>query len=231
VSYVLGVDGCRGGWIAARLDDTSVGLSLAVFPSMTALLAAHEGAECIAIDIPIGLTDGPRLCDVRAREFIGARRSSVFPAPCRAALGVRTYEEAATASLQATGKSLSRQAFAIIPKIREVDDAMSPKLQERVREVHPEVCFRALRGRPLEYAKKGFDGYEERRGLLSRALPDATLPPRDKAARLISGVAPDDILDAMVAAWTARRVVRGEAGSLPERVERDVRGLRMEMVY
>lgn len=155
MSYVLGVDGCRGGWIAARLDDTSVGLSLAVFPSMTALLAAHEGAECIAIDIPIGLTDGPRLCDVRAREFIGARRSSVFPAPCRAALGVRTYEEAATASLQATGKSLSRQAFAIIPKIREVDDAMSPKLQERVREVHPEVCFRALRGRPLEYAKKG----------------------------------------------------------------------------
>ena len=42
---------------------------------------------------------------------------------------------------------------------------------------------------------------------------------------------PDDVLDAIVAAWTASRVVTGIAVRLPIDPERDESGLRMEIVY
>jgi len=49
----------------------------------------------LAIDIPIGLLDGPRACDKAARKLLGQPRgSSVFPALSRPALGAQTYPEA-----------------------------------------------------------------------------------------------------------------------------------------
>jgi predicted RNase H-like nuclease len=41
----------------------------------------------------------------------------------------------------------------------------------------------------------------------------------------------DDVLDAMVAAWTARRVATGDAGRLPEEPVANRTGLRMEIVF
>jgi predicted RNase H-like nuclease len=35
---------------------------------------------------------------------------------------------------------MSHQAFGILPKIREVDQLMTPEVQETVREIHPELC-------------------------------------------------------------------------------------------
>jgi len=44
------------------------------------------------------------------------------------------------------------------------------------------------------------------------------------------GCGADDILDAFVALWTARRMQRGEAVCIPEAPPLDAYGLRMEMV-
>ena len=97
------------------------------------------------IDIPIGLPDsGSRRCDIEARKMIGERRSSVFPAPVRGLLGAATYEEAVARSRAIHGKSLSKQAFAILPKIEEVDRLMTPERQCHLVEVHPEACFTVL---------------------------------------------------------------------------------------
>ena len=80
----------------------------------------------VAIDIPIGLPDeGSRRCDLEARKLIGPRRSSVFPAPFRSVLGALTYEDAAARCRAVSGKSLSLQAFGILPKIAEVDRLMT----------------------------------------------------------------------------------------------------------
>ncbi len=68
--------------------------------------------EVIAIDIPIGLPEtGPRECDVLARRLLGrARASSVFPAPIRAVLGAKDYQQACAIRHKIEGKKMSKQA-------------------------------------------------------------------------------------------------------------------------
>ncbi len=228
---VVGVDGCKGGWIAAVLETDSNTVRFEVFATIGEMAKAFEATACITVDIPIGLRDGTRECDTAARKFVGVRAPSVFPAPCRAVLSCPSYESARAASLAATGKSLSAQAFALSPKIREVDDLMTPELQVRVREVHPEACFTALYGAPMPFPKRDSQGFEQRRAVLLQALPGINLPERAAAPRLVAGAAADDILDAVVAAWSAGRVAHGQHLTLPENPPNDAKGLRMEMVY
>jgi predicted RNase H-like nuclease len=72
-------------------------------------------------------------------------------------------------------------------------------------EIHPEVTFRALAGRPLAFSKRTWNGHSERRRLLSGvgiSLPDCL--PDD-----VGGVPANDILDAAAGVWTAARYVAG----------------------
>ncbi len=196
--------------------------------SFTEVLDLEPEPATVAVDIPIGLLEEPstggRKCDKEARLLLGTpRRSSVFTPPTRAALASATYEEA-----QSFGAGMSRQAFGILPKIREVDELMTPKVQETVHEVHPEVCFYGLTRYPMSHNKKSTDGKAERlRALqghfsgIGRAL---SMFPR-------SQVASDDILDAYAAAWTALRIAENSAKRIPSRPSIDTKGLRMEMWY
>src|SRR4051812_9326419 len=117
-----GIDGCSAGWLRLRREDQSHEVTAAVFSTADDLFADAESFSVLTIDIPIGLPEsGPRTCDVLARAFIQPRGSSVFPAPVRATLSAKAYSDACACSVASCGKSLSRQAFAILPKIREVD--------------------------------------------------------------------------------------------------------------
>src|SRR5207248_11510271 len=78
---LAGVDGCRAGWVVAADSGAFVAASFAE------ILA--ERFDLVLIDIPIGLPDGPRACDLGARVLLGPRRSSVFPAPSRRLLRAR----------------------------------------------------------------------------------------------------------------------------------------------
>ena len=122
---VVGVDGCRGGWVAAVWDTQSVTCVCAVFPTFSALLAAHRDAERIGVDIPIGLPQrGARSCDVQARRVLGPRKASVFPAPARPLLGITDFAEALATSRRLADSGLSLQAFGLLAKIGEVDAAL-----------------------------------------------------------------------------------------------------------
>ncbi len=113
----------------------------------------------------------------------------------------------------APGAGVSKQGFAIYAKVAEVNRAMTPALQARVVEVHPEVGFWALAGgRPMAHAKGTPEGYEERRALLSDELGLAIWS-RDEARAVARPAAPDDLLDAVVASWTARRWAAGASSS------------------
>ena len=63
------------------------------------------------------------------------------------------------------GKGISKQAFAIAPKIAEVDEVMRDRVGgagPAVREVHPELLFWALNGRKaMESSKKSRQGRDE----------------------------------------------------------------------
>jgi predicted RNase H-like nuclease len=87
----------------------------------------------------------------------------------------------------------------------------------RIVEVHPEVSFRALKGEPLRYPKKdSWSGGAERRALLGGAgiFISDELPGGERAA-------PDDVVDAAAAAWSAMRVAEGKSSTLPEEPSRD----------
>ncbi len=229
---VVGVNGCPGGWLAISWDTEGKALTPAVHRSFADLLSAYPDAAAIAVDIPIGLAaDGPRQCDVEARKVLGPRRSSVFPAPHPNVLDAPTYEEALALAKELTGKGISKQSFAIHARVAEVNRALTPELQQRVFEVHPEVCFWALAGgRPMNYPKKILPGFEERRGLLRAAL-GIDIPDLRTARGMARPAGADDVLDAIVAAWTAHRFATGNEGRFPKEPLTDANGLRMEMVY
>jgi predicted RNase H-like nuclease len=237
--HLIGIDGCRGGWVIARGDSALRGVVLAVHETIDGPFAeAAADQALVAIDLPIGLpSNGPRACDRAARALLPpGRRASVFAPPCRDVLTARGYVAASTANRLACGAGLSRQSFAILPRIRAVDAALTPTLQARVREAHPEVVFALLalaRGHPAPPPKRTAQGQAARLTLLRAALPDldevwlteqlATLGTRR--------VARDDILDALACLLAAHHVATGRARVLPEgHIDTDARGLRMEIV-
>lgn len=217
MTRIAGIDGCPAGWLRVERGGGGGSVSASVFATASALFNDLADFAVVTIDIPIGLPEAqPRSCDPLARAFIQPRGSSVFPAPVRATLDAETYEDACARSIAASGKSLSRQAFAILPKIREVDAFLrtaSPDLRNRVREVHPEVCFRAWRGAPIGEPKKSGLGFTLRLDLVQSYFPGQFAKVRSQVPRRVA--ADDDILDAFAALWTAERIEEGLAISFP----------------
>ena len=220
---VLGVDGCRGGWLAAEMgDDNDVAWHWTA--DIRDLL--QRPADVVAIDIPIGLPEaGTRACDVQARAALGRRGASVFAAPVRPVLGCATYAEARAVLAAAGGRSMSAQAFGIVAAVRQVDAAITRDDETRVVEAHPELAFALMSGGPALPGKRTAEGAALRLRLLSSWLPDVaqvvTSPP--------SRARPDDVLDALACAWVARRWRAGTACVLSDG-QRDVRALLMRIV-
>lgn len=210
MARVLGVDACRSGWVGITSD-------LRGYQGVTidALVAAAESdgeVAVVGIDIPIGLpTTGRREADVSARRTVGERWRSVFLTPIRAALEAPTYAEANALARQVIGKGISRQAYGLRTKILEVD-AWLRTAERTVIEVHPEVSFRCLKGKPLPHPKSTWAGIEERRGLLRDVGIELPADLGEAGAR----AAVDDVLDAAAVSWTADRYAAGRATSLPE---------------
>src|SRR5437867_2838844 len=130
-------DWCPSRWLCIEQGEDGV-LRPRLHRTTVELLAYASSTEVLTVDIPIGLADdGPRRVDTLARHLIGPRASSVFPAPVRAALEGVTYLDACARSAAACGKRLSKQAFAILPKICEMDEGLrtDSSLREQVREV------------------------------------------------------------------------------------------------
>ena len=198
---VVGVDACRGAWLAVVLDDGRYeGATLA--PRIADVLALHPDARAVAIDIPVGIIeDYGREADTAARRFIQPRGSSVFPTPPRLVVEAPDYDQARLICDERGWPRPSRQSYGMRHRILEAVQAAHS--DTRVFEVHPEVSFRELGGRPLE-KKKTLLGQTQRLELLA------------SAGIHLSHAVDDDHLDAAVAAWSAARYARGEALPLPE---------------
>lgn len=240
-TWVAGVDGCRAGWLVVLLP-----LAPRVMPHVRLagrfeeVLSLAEAPCRIAVDIPIGLPvvgeRGGRACDREARSRLGARQSSVFAVPSRAAVMEGDYARASAVALATSDppRKVSKQCFNLFAKIREVDALLTPERQGWIVECHPEAAFWAMAGgTPLSEPKKVTSrpyepGLALRRGLL-RAVGIETSEMVGLADLPIGGVGPDDILDAAACAWTARRLLAGVAQCFPVRPPIDARGLRMEI--
>jgi predicted RNase H-like nuclease len=206
---VLGVDAAgRHGWVGITVD--AAGVQGGSTGTLTELIAWAEPVDVVAVDIPIGnLPGGGRAADAEARQFIGPRASSVFPAPPLEVRGATTFAEANRSLVEIGASKINQQSWALMPKIAEAAEAAVT--DPRVVEVHPEVSFCELAGKHLTWPKKSWNGAQARRRLLERVgivLPDDL----DGAG----AVPVDDVLDAAVAAWSAARVAAGLARTFPD---------------
>ncbi|HII01127.1 TPA: DUF429 domain-containing protein [Methanosarcinaceae archaeon] len=293
----VGVDGCSAGWFAVFLAESDIdecdrgncnlekcSWEPGVFPEFSALWAflktnyrAYE--PLILIDIPIGLKSGgtgERLSDLGARKILKARKSSIFPVPCREAVYAETYGKACEINEKLTGKRISKQAWNILPRIRDVDGFLINSLESRgksagadesgsegvdirdlIWETGPEICFQAFAGQPMKYSKKKEEGFLERKEVLKKigpladktfsgevsvdevsvdevsvdeALVDEILETALSRYRR-KDVARDDILDALVAAFTAKIGHRYGFEYVPPDPDTDAEGLRIQLVY
>lgn len=189
--------------------------------------AATLGA--LAIDMPIALLDEhPRTADVEARRILGPRRSSVFPTPLSVVLDATDYQDACERSRQRCGKALSKQAWNLMPKIRQLHRLIEPDDQDRIVEAHPECAFVRLNdGIPLVHPKATTDGKALRIGLLSES---GTFEPGAVQECVADRAAPTvDLLDALALAVTAAHVAAGSERRLGDQV--DPIGRRAEIVY
>lgn len=119
---------------------------------------------------------------------------------------------------------MSQQAFGLKKKILEVDKlyAHHPNLYE----VHPEVSFKAMAGQYLRFGKKTWNGMVERLALLTEAGIGLPL-----GLQIDGSTAPDDVLDAAAAAWSAERIARGTALTLPEKPDAFYEGRPVAIWY
>lgn len=229
---VLGVDGCPAGWAAVRINLYDNRVSGFVAASFAEILEITETKMIIA-DMPIGLADeAPRVCESMARKLLSPRRhSSVFSSPKRAMLSFSDYASANEWGKRNGGKGLSKQAWMITPKIREIDEAITPKDQQRLGEGHPEVAFARLNdGQACVHPKRKNEGEEERRTLLARAgLTEAeNIYQSLREQQSAKAISRNDVYDACALALTAKARLNDTALRLSDDA-RDARGLVMEI--
>jgi predicted RNase H-like nuclease len=234
-TWLAGVDGCRAGWVAAFVRPAGDDAHVRIVPRFAEVLAAPETPAVVAVDIPIGLPDrigpGGRGPEAAIRPLLGARQSSVFSVPPRAAIFAADFAAACVAALAGSEppRKVSKQLFMIAPKIREVDAVLrgEPSLAGRVYEVHPELAFWRLNGeRALDQPKK-VKGvcYEPGLALRRHLLIAAGLPAPIVTGRPPRGAGADDLLDALACAAIAQRLAAGAARPFPQPPLRDPFGL------
>ncbi|MAW88937.1 MAG: hypothetical protein CMJ42_20660 [Phyllobacteriaceae bacterium] len=243
---LAGADGCKAGWVAA-IEQPGAPPVLSVFAAFADLVRAVGANAIIAVDMPVGLPDrigrGGRGPEQAIRPLLGARQSSVFSIPSRAAVyaepgpfadweAMRAARGRADRVARETSdppRGLAFQAFTLFPRIREIDALLlaDTGLRERVIECHPELAFWRLNGESAMTEPKKVKGrlhppgMAERRALLLSCGLDAALvevPPPP-------GAAADDCLDALACLMIARRHEKGLTTPFPDPPLADTHGI------
>lgn len=204
----VGVDGFDKGWVAVALG--ADGTFVRAWPARTLseLLEPVEVQPPVGIDMPLGgVATGWRTADLEAKARLGKRASTIFLVPPRSVWELTSYPVANAELKRLTGAGLTWQAHGLFRKMLEAEAAGE---KYELIEVHPELAFAGMAGRPLP-PKHTWAGQAQRRALLAEVgvvLPDDLGP--------AGVVPPDDVLDAATVAWCAYRFGRGGARHVPD---------------
>ncbi|MEM9224820.1 MAG: DUF429 domain-containing protein [Pseudomonadota bacterium] len=229
---VFGVDGCLRGWAVVGINrEGRLDPEARLFERLDPLVAS---GAILSVDIPMGLPakiSGPgRVAEQAVRPLLGQRQSSVFSIPSRAAVYANSYEEACRLAAATSNplRKVSKQAFQIFAKVREMDGLLDRQNQTRVFETHAELAFWRLNGEepmPTPKRVKGVparEGLAERIALLERhGFQNSFFDEPPKHVPLI------DLVDAAALALIARRCADGTATPFPDPPGIDENGLRI----
>lgn len=231
---VVGLDGCRGGWVAAVLRGGR-GPELLQVASLAEVRARVPEAACLAVDMPLGWPRKEqgwrRRADVAVRKRLGRHGSRLFGVPPEAAMKQGDYPAALATCRRLGAPGLSKQVWNLREKILELEVFEAEGGAPPVIEVHPEWAFRVMAvtapgGQThlpeagdspppgLAASKKTWTGLRARLDLLAARHLE---PPGEIAGGERAG--PDDVVDAVACAWVARRWLAGRARALPPDAE------------
>lgn len=224
----LGVDWAGGCWIVVRYGENPL---VTTEPSMLNVWHEHvdnESVHAVVVDIPIGLPDtGSRVCDRKAQDRLGNRRSTVFSVPRREVVETDDYDTAR----ELNNNSLGSQSWWLFPRIQEVDVFLqrNPIALETTYESHPELCYHELSAEQLD-SKDTKSGIDSRLSIIEDMTDDVPgfydkvetiVRDREDGAEWhnrISKGRRDDVLDAAILAVTGAQLdlqQRSQMGSYP----------------
>lgn len=234
----VGVDGCRGGWIAVRVSRD--GFEVERYQEIEEICSKYEACDSIFVDMPIGLPETVKDVrpDAEARTYLSGRTSCIFNTPCRQAVYEQDYTEASRINRLYLGKGLSKQSFAISSQIRAIDKFMekAPRFNGRLRESHPEVCFAVLASRENNYLPL-YNSKHTEQGILDRI--DVLEEFYENTAEFVAYVTAHpvlkkhliDCIDALCLAVSGLLGLENGVATIPEQPAKDARGISMEIVY
>lgn len=227
---VVGLDGCRRGWVAVRIDGQSRTIHFLTESDSAIDELLRLQFRRAAVDMPIGLPErGYRDCDIEARKLLGANASRVFLGARRGMLTAQSQAKLNAALKRAGQPGVSAQLYGLKAKLGEADAFVRANPTIDLREAHPELVFQRLNKDKPVPRKRDAAGIDLRRELLRRD-GFANLDEWLSSPRYGSGAKPDDILDACAMAIAARDF--SEARVVPRgAVPRDATGLPMRIWY
>jgi len=206
VGSVAGIDRWRGGWVIA--EDCGDELRLSTAAHIDEVTDHLASCVAVAIDMPIALAvSGRRAAEGELRALLGSSARSVFTSPTRAGVEALSQAEATVINRQHGGPGISAQAFGLFASIRELRAHLGSPATEHWHETHPESSFAAMNGGVPLAAKRSARGVAERLAHLRNFFPtvDASLLGAPERVPI------DDVLDAIAAAWSAKRIAEGTA--------------------
>ena len=225
---LAGVEPVPGGWLVAPGNLQGINLApqaASVMPTLADVLDYRPSYSVVALHAPVGVMENAgerRPSDVEARQRLGRRAGSVVPAPSRALLEAKTYEEA-----RAIDPSLDIVRWRSMAKAIEAIREVQSWRQRTVYEVNPELSLTTMNdGVPIPYSRRSQLGRDARRALVEQKLPGATgvlaqRPPKVREEKLI---------DALADLWTARRIMARAITRATEHPTWDEEGVRMDIV-
>lgn len=230
----VGIDGCKGKWLAVAVSHS--GFEVNLFDNIREICAHYEKADSILIDMPIGLAENIKDTrpDADLRKHLKGKTSSVFNTPCRQAVYQTEYTKASDINYKIMGNKLSRQSFAILPKIREIDLYLktNPTWKNRLLESHPEYCFALFNeGFPIPENKRTADGRAKRLALLRKYYPkNSELLNAFKLKYPALASKTDDLLDALSLAVIGGIGLQNGFHTIPSIPSKDAKGIKMQIV-
>jgi len=237
-NYVVGIDGCRFGWLIIAINFEG-DFKVAKYADFESILKDFPDAKKYLVDMVIGLASSSiernieKMARTKLKPF---RHSSVFTPPCRAAIYKENYADAKIENIEITGKSISIQAWNIVPKIIEIDQFLlkNKSFLHKIYEAHPEVCFAGLnKGLPMKEKKSKPEGIMERMELLQKLFPKSnSILEKGQKDFLKKEVKNDDIVDALALAVTGFLGEKSAYQFISDTpVKQDVHGIDMKMIY
>ena len=229
MSRVIGIDGCKAGWITAKILENK-SISFQIIENLNDSHLKEGNLSHIGIDIPLQLSNsGKRLAEIEARSLLRNRACTIFSPPTLNALRAKNYIDACDINFKECGKRISKQSWNLFPKIKEAQEFQENKSINKlgVFEVHPELSFMAMNDMSLIKASKKTDiGREIRIKLVKKFFPNFSFAlVRNKYKK--TQVLDDDILDSISVLWSTQRIV----DNIAEFVPRDHKKTNMRIYF